>query len=264
MTAKQVVGRLEGDITQDVPDNNLPVVADQPLPASALMQLAIQRMDGQNAPAMVEALEKLVGLHERIEAKNAVKAFNKAMAQFQAECPQILKDSVGKIVTDKGQFSYKYAELDQIDDAIRPLKTRLGFSNRFVVEAIDKRVKVTCIVSHVGGHSIESPFECSTESKAGMSDAQKSGAAVTFAKRYALIAAYGLTTTETDTDAQQRVDRKPEKITSEQAAQLSALIEETKSDMGKFLGFFDVDAVADLTTAQFPRAAQMLESKRAK
>lgn len=261
MVAKQMVAEIHAE----VPDNNLPVVADQPLPASALMQLAIQRMDGQNAPAMVEALEKLVGLHERIEAKNAIKAFNKAMTQFQARCPQILKTSTAKIRTKSGgEYGYKFAELDKIDDAIRPLMTELGLSKRFTTERVGNEVKVTCIISHEDGYSIESPFQCAIDTDAAMSGAQKGGAAVTFAKRYALIAALGLTTTETDTDAQQKIDRKPSKITSEQAAQLSALIDETKSDIGKFLGFFEVSHVSDLTTAQFPKAAQMLESKRAK
>jgi hypothetical protein len=261
---------MSGLITQDVPENNLPaVISDQPTTTSALMQLAIQRMDGSNAASMVDVLERLVGLQERMEERNAVKAFHKAMAEFQAECPQILKDSHAKIRTKSGaEYGYKYAELDQIDDAIRPLMTRLGLSKRFTTEKIGGEVKVTCIVSHMDGHSISSDFQCALDTEAAMSGPQKGGAAVTFAKRYALIAALGLTTTETDTDAQQKIDRKPEKINSEQAANLSALLDEVYgADSGaraKFFQFFDVETVADLTAPQFAVACRELEKKRGK
>jgi hypothetical protein len=66
----------------------------------------VQRVDAPLAPPTIEqiliaavergidpdALEKLVALQERVEAKRAEKAFNAAMATFKAECPSILKN----------------------------------------------------------------------------------------------------------------------------------------------------------------------------
>lgn len=270
MAAKQVVGEMSALITQDVPENHtslVPIDANGNVSVAGLLQIAVTQLGGANPDAVVSAMERLVGLQERMDAKAAEKAFNKAMTQFQARCPQILKSSSAKITTKSGgSYGYKYAELDQIDDAIRPLMTELGLSKRFTTEKIGNEIKVTCIVSHEDGHSIQSPFQVALDSDAAMSLAQKGGAAVTFAKRYALVAALGLTTTETDTDAQMKVDRKPEKINPDQAANLSALLDEVygNDDTGRarFFGHFDVSRVEDLTVPQFGPALAGLEKKR--
>lgn len=263
MAAKQMVAEIHAE----VPDSAavVPVTPNGDVSVGGLLQLAVTQLGGSNPDAVVNAMERLVALHERMETRAAEKAFNKAMNDFQAECPQILKTSQASIRTKSGgSYGYKYAELDQIDDAIRPLMTRLGLSKRFTTERIGGDVKVTCIVSHVDGHSISADFQCAIDSDAAMSGAQKGGAAVTFAKRYALIAALGLTTTESDTDAQLGVDRSPAKISQGQAADIEALITEVGAVRSKFLGYFDVEDVSDLTVSQLPKAVQMLEAKRKK
>lgn len=263
MAAKQMVAEIHAEVPETAV---VPVMPNGDVSVSGLLQMAVAHLGGVNPDAVVGAMERLVGLHERMEAKAAEKAFNRAMTDFQARCPQILKATTAKITSKRtgSQYSYKFAELDQIDDAIRPLMTELGLTKRFTTEKNGNEVTVTCIISHIDGHSISSPFSCPIDTEATMSATQQSGAAITFAKRYALIAALGLTTTETDTDAQIGVDRSPQKISQDQAADIEALITEVGAVRGKFLGYFDVTDVADLTLAQFPKAVQMLEAKRKK
>lgn len=255
MAAKQVVA----EVVAEVPMTTTPQNGDGSL--TALMQLAIERLSGDNGPAMVETLSRLVDLQERVEAKKAEREFNTAMATFQAECPPISKTSTAKITTRGGaSFQYKYAELDEIADTIRPLLKSLGLSYSWDTAVTADQITVTCTVRHIGGHSAKSSFQCPTDTKADMSGAQKNGAAVTYAKRQSLIAVLGLTTTEADTDG--AAPQNFEKISRDQAANLMAMIDETKTDLARFLNFFDVADVSDLTTAQFGRAVAMLEGKR--
>ena len=52
------------------------------------------------------------------------------------------------------------------------------------------------------------------------------------------------------------------KITTEQAAELAALIRETETDEDKFLRFFKVGKLADLPADTYPRAKAMLAKKK--
>ena len=52
------------------------------------------------------------------------------------------------------------------------------------------------------------------------------------------------------------------KITTEQAAELAALISETETDEDKFLRFFKVGKLADLPADTYPRAKAMLAKKK--
>ena len=71
-----------------------PITTDGPL--TDLLRIAVER----GAP--VEQLEKLVDLHERMEQRQAARDFSAAFAAFQAECPSIVKNREGKVVTNKG------------------------------------------------------------------------------------------------------------------------------------------------------------------
>ena len=58
----------------------------------------------------------------QVKADEAKEAFQAAMAQAQAEMPSVVKDR------ENSHLKSKYAQLEAIDDAIRPVYTRHGFS----------------------------------------------------------------------------------------------------------------------------------------
>lgn len=161
------------------------------------LTLAIER--GVDA----DALEKLVALHERLEARKAEQAFNEALQQFQELVPVIPKNKRVNYATKQGgKVDYSYSTFDHIADTIRPLMTKLKLNYSFSTEPMDnKRLMVKCIVRHQDGHFVESTFPVDVDAGAKMNIQQQMASATTYAKRYALIQALGITTADTDDDA---------------------------------------------------------------
>lgn len=219
-----------------------------------LLRVAVER----GTP--VEQLEKLVELHERMEQRAAVKHFSAAMAAFQAECPSIKKSSTAKIVTRGGtNFGYTYAELDEIARTVNPILAKHGLSYGWDSSIEKSTLTCVCTVRHAAGHSEKSTFTLPTESSSAMSEQQKVGAALTFAKRQSLSSVLGITTTDEDTDA---ADADPSRITEDQLTLLQDLAAEVGADVGRFLKFLGVAKLSDIRSADYPRAVAALEQKR--
>src|SRR6185295_7018586 len=100
----------------------------------------------------VETIERLVALHNQEQDRRAAREFAEAMASFQEECPAIPKTSTAKIVTKAGgQYSYAYAELDEIARTIRPYAHKRGLSHSWDSACDEKTVSATCTVLHING-----------------------------------------------------------------------------------------------------------------
>src|SRR5439155_14339519 len=99
----------------------------------------------------VEKMERLFALHERMQAEERRKAFMAGLARLQAKLPQIRKD--GRIVVG-GQERSRYARIEDIDAAIRPLLADEGFAFTFDEEAhSENEPRFIAVLSHREGHS---------------------------------------------------------------------------------------------------------------
>lgn len=153
----------------------------------------------------VETMEKLFALREKVKAEQAKEAFVSAMAKFQATCPVIKKEKLVK--SKSGELRYKYASLDQI---VSQVKKPLGDNDLFYSfdEKKDKEFATAiCKITHKLGHSETSSFEVPIGKEEYMNDAQKYGARMTFAKRYAFTNALGILTSDEDTDATTKTEK---------------------------------------------------------
>lgn len=160
-----------------------------------------------------ESLEKLVMLQERVMAKQAEAEFNAALLDFQSECPIIGKSRE----VDTGKYRYTYAELSHIVHTVRPLLRAYGLSFSFDSNMIDGRVEVKCIVSHIAGHSKVTNFAAPVDTNARMNDTQKVASAITYARRYALVLALGLTVGDDDDGRYAMPDEKPNPARNDKA-----------------------------------------------
>jgi hypothetical protein len=152
----------------------------------------------------VDKLGKLMDLAERYEANEARKAFATALSKFQAACPPIVDNKVASVHTkDGGSYSYSYADLDGIMSTIRPTMKKCGLSVRFNTAISDdgKRIKSICYVQHRDGHVEETEFVAPVDDQLKINDSQKMGSANSYASRYNLVNALGLTTGEDDDGA---------------------------------------------------------------
>lgn len=217
-----------------------------------LLKIAVEKQ------VPVETLERIQAMYERMEDRNAAKAFNVALAAFQNECASIKRTKEAKITPNSGTgFKYKYAELDDIAKATRPLLTKHGLSYTWDSSMDGTAIVCTCKVSHVAGHFQTATFRCPTETSAGMSAQQRHASALTFARRQSLIQALGLTMTDQDTDGASM-----ERITEQQALTIEDWIKDSGADRGKFLNSLGVGAVGEIPAKEFKRAVNSLKAAK--
>jgi hypothetical protein len=227
---------------------------------TSLVQMAIDK----GVP--VDILERLVALKERVEERDARKAYFDAVANFQDQCGEIRKSKTAEIVTQNGgRYSYTYAPLEEITRTIRPHLRALGLSYSWDVHSDgDKVLTIACVLRHVDGHSERALFPVPIDTTAKMSGAQKNGAALTYGKRQSLLSVLGLTTADTDIDGIQGVSKDEiEKISDKQVADLSDLLETHNKNKVKFCQWMKVESLADIPVDRYEYAVDAITGKMA-
>lgn len=148
----------------------------------------------------IEKMERLLALHERMQAKTAEQAFNAAMAQMQCEIPTVFEAAVNL------HTGNAYATLDDITRTLKPIMQRHGFAVTFKVENIEKAIRVTGILMHSGGHREQTTMQLPLDIGKGRNDVQAVGSSTTYGKRYVICALLNITTGETRDDDGQTSD----------------------------------------------------------
>ena len=219
-----------------------------------MLQIAVE----QNAD--LDKLEKLMGLQERWEAKEAKKAFFQALSDFQSLLPAIKKQKTVNFTTAKGTTNYMYAPLGDIVEQIREPLHAAGLSYRFKQQHTDTNISVTCIISHSAGHSECVEMHAGLDQTGNKNVIQGLGSTVTYLQRYTLCSGLGIATADSDMDGRLPQDT----ITEGQAASLKARLEVTGSNVQKFCQMLRVTRIEDLPSSQYAQADKMLTQKEAK
>ena len=161
------------------------------------VDMYIQQAIAKGLP--VETMERLFALHKDVKAERAKEEFITALSDFQRDVPVISKSK--KVLNKDGSLRYQYAPLDTIIEQIKDALTQNGLSYNWEVENKEGFIKATARITHIFGHSEVSSFEIPIDKEGYMTTPQKYASALTFAKRYALCNALGISTAEEDTDA---------------------------------------------------------------
>lgn len=172
---------------------NLPIVADNVIMSASpdrLIELAIT----QNAD--VDKLGKLMDLKDRWDAKQAKAQFDAALSQFQSLCPVLKKTKEIAYNTTK----YSYAPLSSIKEQIQEFLTTCKLSYRWEFKDNGESIEVTCILSHVSGHSEKTSMSARADSSGSKNEIQQRGSTVTYMQRYTLIGSLGITSADSDDD----------------------------------------------------------------
>jgi hypothetical protein len=170
----------------------------------------IEKAIEKNTP--VESMEKLFSLFKAVKAEKAKEEYTNALSKFQSEIPVIEKTK--KVLNRDGSVRYTYAPLEDEIKQIKKYITDNEFAYSWNTENAEGKMKVTCKLSHRGGHSEESSFEIPITESQFMTSSQSYASAQTFAKRYTLNNILGIGTAEEDNDAtttEKEVDVKSEK-----------------------------------------------------
>lgn len=120
-----------------------------------------------------------------------------AIAAVQADLPVVGKDQKATVKSDKGSFTYKYADLATVSAAILPLLSKhgLAWTTRPTLDDAGRFV-LKYELEHVSGASKDGSYPLPTTTRP-----QEMGSAITYARRYTLCAVTGLAPEEDDDNA---------------------------------------------------------------
>lgn len=140
----------------------------------------------------IDKMERLLAMQERILERNAKADFTAAKIAMRPALPEITmkghivirdKNDANKIIQDT-----PFARFEDIHEAVMPVLTAHGFDLAFKNGmAPDGKVRVTTILTHVGGHSEETYFDLPHDSSGSKNAVQAVGSSTSYAKRYGVL-----------------------------------------------------------------------------
>lgn len=205
-------------------------------------------------------MERLMQMHQQIQAQKALEAFSAAMSDAQAEMGPISADALNP------QTKSKYASYAQLDRALRPIYTKHGFALSFNEGETDKpgHVRVLCKVSHSAGHVEPYKKDMPADGKGAkggdvMTLTHATGAAQSYGMRYILKGIFNVAVGEEDKDG-----NTSECIGPGQAADIRALLTETNASEDSFLRTIKAKSIETIPLAAYSMVVGILEAKRKK
>ena len=217
----------------------------------------------------VGQLEKLFDLQLRWEANEAKKAFVKALNDFKAEPPIIVKDStVSYENKDKTMTTYDHATLHHVCKMVGTGLARHGLSHRWsVAQGEGGLVRVTCVLTHDLGHHEETTLAAGLDQSGGKNNIQALGSTVTYLERYTLLAAVGLAAKDADDDgraAESKWEKLPEHLEAIKMCFNLEILQTTFKDAVKeAMAIKDTAAMLILAQAKDTRKAELLKTEPA-
>lgn len=161
-----------------------------------------------------------------------------------------------------------YADLGSVIDAIKPALVKHGLFFWQVSHEAPNGAMIETVLGHKSGseRSLGTLFV-----PADKSNAQGFGSALTYARRYALMAAFGIPAEDDDGNAASLGQGKgqsqtgavsPSPISKAQADELGKIADEVEADKARFCAHFGITSMVTLPADRFDEAKAMLERKR--
>lgn len=245
------------------------VAQPQPLaPSNMLQVIAAAVMDPR---CDVEKMKALLDMQERIEGRDAEKAFTRAFNELQAELPVINRDgkidhsAAGGDTTRSGKKALKtsFATYPNLNRVCGPLMKKHGFtfSTSMEPEPSGTMVAVSTL-AHIGGASRKTHFRLTADTTAGKNNQQGWGSSQQYGMRYNMIALLNIVTEareDQDNDGFPQQDNSF--VSPAQLAELIALADAGGADKRAFCALFEVDGMANIPAAKFEEAKKQLQRK---
>jgi hypothetical protein len=117
------------------------------------------------------------------------KTLAEALAAFQAEVPKMSKDETAKVKSDKANYTYGYASLDQFVEIVEPVLGKHGLSVTSAPDWVEGRYTLIVTLLHESGEERSGKWPLPNPDRSGPQDI---GSAMTYGRRYV---GWGLTGT---------------------------------------------------------------------
>lgn len=209
----------------------------------------------------VAKMEKLLEMHERIVAREAMAEFNSAMADMQPELP---------VITEKGEIKVgdeirsTYAKFEDINEFVKPTLQKYGFSVMFTFPpSQNEKISVSGRLMHRAGHSVETSLSLPADASGSKNAVQAIKSSTSYGKRIILTALLNISTKGEDDDAMGTMA----KVSEEQVEELGKLVKHAGANEAAFLGYLakngkvSISTLADIPAKMFADAKASLEHK---
>lgn len=174
--------------TTEIVPTSAPIVTQRMHP---MVQAAMSSPSGISP----EAMEKFMDLQERYEAGEARKLFTVALIALKSTMPSVIaRDKTVSYGKGESATKYTYATLAAALEAVTEHLSSHGFSLTWSTSSAAPKVRVTCRLMHVGGHSEETYLDAPPDTKGGKNDAQAVASTVTMLQRYTALLLLGIAT----------------------------------------------------------------------
>lgn len=193
-----------------------------------------------------------------VQAKIEASTLMQAMAAAFGEIEGATKASSGQV----GQQKYRYADLTSVIDAIKPalISHSLFFTQR--PQQCEGGVMIETVLHHAGGESMELGRLFVPANK---NDAQAFGSALTYARRYALVTAFGVPVEDDDGNAASKAApaKAEPAISDEQLEKLELMIPAAKLTPAQFCRTMGCAKVSLLPASKFQEAMNRINERMA-
>lgn len=183
--------------------------------------------------------------------KNIASAFVKAKKEFSPA----LKCSTNP------HFKSKYADLAACLEAVNDALLNNGIAVYQETSEDATGVTVETVFVHESGETMR----CGKlHVPAAKQDPQGYGSALTYCRRYSLMASCGIAPEDDDGNHASKPVKPvaPSYIDADKIANITALADEVKADMPKLLAYFKVESLEKFQMLQYPQVIHALEKKR--
>jgi hypothetical protein len=232
-----------------------PQLPGMPEPAGLLEAIARAASDPN---VDVAKMDRLMDIYARISAMHAEREYAAALAEMQPELPVI--NERGEILNKAGEVQSTYALWEDLNEAIRPILHKFGFSLTFRPGNEGEKIKATGVLRHKAGHHDEATFCLPADGSGSKNIVQAAASSLSYCKRYIAIGMLNITTRGEDDDGRKAGAGKT--LSEKQIADLKALLTEVGADQQKFLKWAKVSALSEILEKNYDACVQTVKAKR--
>jgi hypothetical protein len=152
----------------------------------------------------MEEIQQLINFRNAELARLAKLDFLEAKKVFLKQVPRIVKNQMadfGETKSGAKGASYKYNDLDNLINTVKEAESAAGLSHDWkTVQDAQFNVTITCILSHVGGHSETDTLKGPPDKSGGKNDLQAIKSTVSYLRRATLESVLGVSQGGDDND----------------------------------------------------------------
>ena len=188
-----------------------------------------------------------------MKTSDSISALAAALCKAQSQMGGAAKSA------DNPFFKSKYADLSSVVQAVKQPFADNGLSYVQFPISTQSAIGVVTRLMHESGEWMEQEYYLPLQKL----DPQAAGSAITYARRYSLQAVAGIPAEDDDGEGSM-LRGKPKTISQPQVDSLYDALEESDSDIEKFLKAFKKESLEEFTEPEYVRALQMIEMKKEK